>query len=65
MHSAVDFQRVENRQRFVHAHSDGVFRLPAAFDQRQVHALAGLVFEGVGGEFAKSGLQRACANGFN
>ena len=49
----------------MHAGGHGVFGLPAAFDQRQVHALAGLVFEGVRGEFAKGGFQGARADFFD
>ena len=44
---AIEFQRVEHRQRLVHAHVDGVVGGPGAAHQRQMHAVAGLVAKSV------------------
>ena len=45
----------------MHAGRDHLVCGPLAFNQRQVHAVAGGVLEGVGGEFAKCGQEGAAA----
>ena len=65
VHGAADFERVKHRQRLVHARGHGLACGPLAFDQRQVHTLAGLVFESVRSEFTKRCLQGAGADFFN
>ena len=65
VHGAVDFEGIEHRQRLVHAHRNGLVGLPLALDQRQMHCLARAVAKSMGGESAKSGLQRALADFFD
>ena len=59
MRLAAGFQRVQQRQRLVHASGHFVFGIPAAFDERQMQAVALHIAIGVGHELAVRGLQRA------
>ena len=64
MHGAVDLQRVQHRQRLMHAHRHRVVGAPGAAHQRKVDALARFVAERVGRECAESGLHGTRAQGF-
>ena len=49
----------------MHPHGHGVVGIPWAFDERQVHFVAGFIAERVGGEFTCSGLDGAGAHFFD